>query len=111
MLRLFATLESASEIKVNIFSNRLYIHKIMKKRLVYIFLFLLGTTQAQWNPAAPFYTPAEDCPVAMRICDATQEYNFELVGDGDIDDANGSLDLIVLARNYFYYNLNQEFLG
>jgi hypothetical protein len=70
----------------------------MKKRLVYIFLFLLGTAQAQWNPSAPFYTPAEDCPVAMRICDATQEYNFELVGDGDIDDANGSLNLIVLPK-------------
>lgn len=73
----------------------------MKKRLVYIFLFLIGTTQAQWNPSAPFYTPAEDCPVAMRICDATQEYNFELVGDGLIDDANGSLHLIVLPQTNF----------
>ena len=75
--------------------------KKMKKRLVYIFLFLIGTTQAQWNPTAPFYPPAEDCPVAMRICDATQEYNFELVGDGLIDDANGSLDLIYLPQTNF----------
>ena len=82
-------------------SSRLYTHKKKKKRLVYIFLFLIGTTQAQWNPSAPFYTPTEDCPVAMLICDATQEYNFELVGDGDIDDANGSLDLIVLPQTNF----------
>lgn len=70
----------------------------MKKGFIFIFLLFLGTTQAQWNPAAPFYTPAEDCPIAMRVCDATQEYNFELVGDGAIDDANGSLDLIYLPR-------------
>ena len=86
---------------ISIFSNRLYTHKTMKKRVVYIFLFLIGTTQAQWNPAAPFYTPAEDCPVAMRICDATQEYNFELVGDGAIDDAHGSLDMIYLVQSNF----------
>lgn len=73
----------------------------MKKRLVYIFLFLIGTTQAQWNPSAPFYTPAEDCPVAMRICDATQEYNFELVSWGSIDDAHGSLNIPGLAQSDF----------
>jgi hypothetical protein len=73
----------------------------MKKGIVFVFLLFLGTTQAQWNPSATFYPSKEDCPVAMRICDATQEYNFELVGDGAIDDANGSLDLIVLPQTNF----------
>jgi hypothetical protein len=83
------------------FSNRKYANKTMKKRVVYIFLFLIGTTQAQWNPAAPFYTPAEDCPVAMRICDATQEYNFELVSWGAIDDAHGMLYIPALSQSDF----------
>ncbi len=66
--------------------------------LIVLFPFL---SFSQWNPSAPFYTPTEDCPVAMRICDATQEYNFELVSWGVIDDAHGSLDLPGLAQSDF----------
>lgn len=72
------------------------------KQFVFNLLFLFGfVSHAQYNPAAIFYTPAEDCPLAMRICNATQEYNFELTGDGDIDDAHGSLDLIYLVQTNF----------
>lgn len=71
----------------------------MKKFIFYILLLSGFCVQAQWNPSATFYTSTEDCPVAMRICDATQEYNFELVDWGAIDDANGSLNLPGLAQS------------
>ena len=77
-----------------------YLNKFLKTRHLGVLFFPLFSI-AQWNPSATFYPSKEDCPVAMRICDATQEYNFELIGDGDIDDAHGSLDLIYLVQTNF----------
>ncbi|MQP23447.1 T9SS type A sorting domain-containing protein, partial [Flavobacterium sp. LMO8] len=40
----------------------------------------------------------EDCIDAFRICDATQNYYFEVNGIGNIDDANGALGLYCLSQ-------------
>jgi hypothetical protein len=59
------------------------------------FLFLLKTfiCLGQWTNAPG------DCPIAYRICDVTQTYCFQLVDDGAIDDAHGSLILLGLNRS------------
>mgnify|MGYP001793920944 CR=1 FL=1 len=46
---------------------------------------------APWNPTNPLIDSPADCPIAYRICDVAQTYNFQLVDAGTIDDAHGSL--------------------
>ncbi len=59
-----------------------------------LLLFLLPIISfAQWNPANPLIPAQGDCVTAYRICDVSQTYNFELIDDGIIDDANGSLGI------------------
>jgi hypothetical protein len=74
-------------------TNSLWLHK---EFCVLLLLPFVGI--AQWNPTNPLLTSPEDCPVAMRLCDATREYNFQLAGDGLIDDAQGNLDLVWLSQ-------------
>jgi hypothetical protein len=40
-----------------------------------------------------------DCPIAYRICDVTQSYNFALIDDGLIDDAHGSIEIPGLSKS------------
>jgi hypothetical protein len=72
-----------------------------KRYLLSFLLFLLLPlfSFAQWNPSNPLIPAPADCPIAYRICDANQTYNFELVDDGAIDDANGSLGIPGLNRS------------
>jgi hypothetical protein len=61
------------------------------KKITFIFILFFLESNGQFNATIPIINPPEDCPTALRICDATQEYSFQLNDDGLIDDAHGSL--------------------
>ena len=64
-----------------------------KMKLFLLLLFTSCSCFAQWTPA-----PA-DCPNAMRICDVTKTYKFQLVDDGLLDDAHGKLYIYLLGNS------------
>ena len=66
-------------------------NNILSKILVLVFCSIFIEAKSQIN------TP-EDCIDAYRICDATQNYYFEVNGIGNIDDANGAMGLYCLSN-------------
>jgi hypothetical protein len=68
-------------------------------RLIFVTLFIWNLSFAQWTPSNPLINAPADCPIAYRICDAAQTYNFALIDDGAIDDAHGSLGIPGLNRS------------
>ncbi|MEN9489511.1 MAG: hypothetical protein RL494_1776 [Bacteroidota bacterium] len=66
---------------------------------LFLFLFFTNLAFAQWTPGNPLINAPADCPIAYRICDVTQSYNFALIDDGLIDDAHGSLGIPGLNRS------------
>lgn len=66
---------------------------------LFLFLFFTNVTFAQWTPGNPLINAPADCPIAYRICDVTQTYNFALIDDGLIDDAHGSLNIPGLNKS------------
>lgn len=66
------------------------------KTIVWVFILLLNSSCfSQWINAPG------DCPAAYRICDANASYYFGNLGDGEIDDAHGSLNLPGLFQTNF----------
>ena len=66
---------------------------------LFLFLFFTNIAFAQWTPTNPLINAPADCPIAYRICDATESYNFALIDGGLIDDAHGSLIIPGLNRS------------
>lgn len=64
------------------------------------FLLIASTAFGQYNPNNPLINAPGDCITAYQLCDVVPSYNFQFIGAGSVDDANGMLHIPGMASSH-----------